>query len=70
MNKNEIELPIKHLKGVGPKITSIFSRIGVNSTRDLLYYFQREYEDRNNLQPSSQVKLGEDVLLKGQIYSL
>ena len=34
------------LKGVGTKKSALFSKIGINTIADLIYYFPRTYEDR------------------------
>lgn len=37
---------VQYIKGIGPKRAQLFSRIGINTVEDLLYYFPRRYQDR------------------------
>src|SRR5574341_1269753 len=37
---------VQYLKGVGPTRTEIFGRLGVHTIYDMLYYFRRDYNDR------------------------
>ena len=32
------------IKGIGPKIEQHFINLGINSIKDLVYYFPRDYE--------------------------
>lgn len=41
-----LEQPVSVLKGVGPKKQEYLRSIGIETLRDLLYCFPREYEDR------------------------
>lgn len=40
---------VKFIKSVGPKRAESFARIGINSIRDLLYYFPSKYLDRSTI---------------------
>lgn len=44
-----LSTPLQFLKGVGPAKASAFSRKGVVTLQDALYYFPRRYEDRRRL---------------------
>jgi ATP-dependent DNA helicase RecG len=58
---------IRYLKGVGPKRALAFEKLGITSTRDLLYFFPRRYEDRSQFRTISALQPGETVSLKGEI---
>ncbi|NIZ19663.1 ATP-dependent DNA helicase RecG [Entomospira culicis] len=45
----ELELPISHIKGVGPESYRAFATLGMTLVRDLLLYFPFRYEDRLTL---------------------
>ncbi len=45
----------------------LFSKIGVITVRDLLYYFPRDWEDRRDIRRISSVSPGTDVLLKAHV---
>ncbi|MCC7102914.1 MAG: hypothetical protein IT206_07535, partial [Fimbriimonadaceae bacterium] len=42
---------IQYVKGVGPKLAPLFSKLGIETARDLLFHFPRRYEDRRHLPP-------------------
>jgi len=64
---SDLDTNIQYLKGVGPHMARLFSKIGVFTVRDLLYYFPRDWEDRRNVQKISGIVPGSEVLLKGHI---
>ncbi len=63
----KLSSPVQYLKGVGPKIAKLLSRLGVKIIEDLIYFFPRDYEDRRNLVPIIKVNPGEQVLIRGTI---
>jgi ATP-dependent DNA helicase RecG len=58
---------IRYLKGVGPKLADILSKIGVETVDDLIYYFPREYEDRSNPVPVAKLVPGREAIIKVEI---
>jgi len=66
MNKL-LEMPVRYLKGIGPKKAKIISGFRVDNIEDLLYYFPRRYEDRTNLSPISKLKEGEVQTVKAKV---
>lgn len=65
-----IDNSVQYLKGVGPHLAKIFAKIGIHTIKDLLYYFPREWEDRNKIVEISKVIPQQDVLIKGYIKKL
>ncbi len=63
------EIPIRFIKGIGPKRAEVFVGCGIHSVEDMLYYFPRRYEDRTRFSPVSEVKEGEILSLKVKILS-
>ncbi|KRQ86938.1 ATP-dependent DNA helicase RecG [Caloramator mitchellensis] len=49
-------MDIQYLKGVGPKIASSLKSLGINTIKDALFYFPRDYEDRTNIKPINMLK--------------
>ena len=47
--KNLLQKKAQYIKGVGPKRAKQFSRLGINTVSDLLYYLPRRYEDRREI---------------------
>jgi ATP-dependent DNA helicase RecG len=65
---SNLETPIQYLKGVGPKMARLFSKLGVQSIGDLLYFFPREYEDRSRIIPIMELGTAEEpVVIRGEI---
>ncbi|MFC1703574.1 ATP-dependent DNA helicase RecG [Candidatus Omnitrophota bacterium] len=66
MFKN-LDASIRYLKGVGPKKAQVFSRLGIETIIDLLYYFPYRYEDRRQLKPISEAEAGQMLTLKAKV---
>ncbi|MBN1412735.1 MAG: ATP-dependent DNA helicase RecG [Spirochaetales bacterium] len=45
----EINQEIRYLKGIGPKLSLLFEKLGINTIGELLLYFPRDYLDRTCL---------------------
>lgn len=50
--------PLTEVKGVGEQMAKKFAVLGVNSVRDLIYYYPRRYDDYSNVQPIIKIKPG------------
>lgn len=48
-NMMDLSTNIRFLKGVGPKKAELLNKMGINSIKDLLEYYPRNYEDRTRL---------------------
>ena len=46
---SDLKKDIQYVKGIGPKKAYKLNKLGIFTLKDLLYYFPRQYEDRNNL---------------------
>lgn len=62
-----LETPVQYLKGVGPKRAILFSRIGVETIRDLLYLKPRKYLDRKDIKKIGEAQIGEETTISGEI---
>ena len=49
VSKNTLDESVQYLKSVGPKRTESFSKIGIKTIRDLLYYFPSRHLDRTTV---------------------
>jgi ATP-dependent DNA helicase RecG len=49
VSKNTLDESVQYLKSVGPKRAESFSRIGINTIYDLLYYFPSRHLDRTTV---------------------
>ncbi len=62
--------PVTVLQGVGPRIAQNLSRLGLNTLRDMLFYFPRRYNDFSSLKPINRLVYGEEVTVIGMIKSV
>ncbi|EMJ6203100.1 ATP-dependent DNA helicase RecG [Clostridioides difficile] len=61
---------VQYIKGIGPKKADKLNKLGIFTLKDLLYYFPRQFEDRNNLKKIAQLEDGEKVTIKAVISSI
>jgi ATP-dependent DNA helicase RecG len=64
-----LEAPITVLPGIGPRHAATLSRLGLNTLRDMLYYFPRRYDDYSQLKPINRLWYGEEVTVIGAVTS-
>jgi ATP-dependent DNA helicase RecG len=62
-----LDAPAQFLKGVGPKRAELFTRIGIQTARDLLYHVPRRYEDASTVRRIGEAEMGEDVTVIGEV---
>ena len=55
---NPLAASIKYIKGVGPKLAELFSKKGVDTLEDALYFVPRAYEDRRKITKINQLVEG------------
>jgi ATP-dependent DNA helicase RecG len=53
MDKDLPAFPIEYIKGIGPQRAKLFSRFGIRTIREALFYLPYRYEDRTALTPIS-----------------
>ncbi len=61
---------VQYLKGVGPKRSEIFGKLGIHTIRDMLYYFTREYKDLTKIQKISEAKIGIEIGIQGKVLGI
>ncbi|WP_027718125.1 ATP-dependent DNA helicase RecG [Desulfovirgula thermocuniculi] len=59
--------PVQYLKGVGPRRSALLRRLGINTVKDLLYHFPRDYQDRTQLKAPYACLHGEQVTMQGEV---
>lgn len=64
-----LEKNIRFLKGVGEQRAKVFAKRGINTVRDVLYYFPRGYEDRSTIKYISDCAEGETVCVRAAVFS-
>ena len=65
----QLQIPVRYLKGVGPKRSSLLLELEIESVYDLLYYLPFRYEDRSELIPIRELKVGSKQAIRGSILS-
>ena len=63
---SQLDKPIQFLKGVGPKRSETFGRMGIVTARDLLYHVPRRYDDASTIQPLGSLDVGMDGTAVGR----
>lgn len=58
---------IQYLKGVGPKKYLYLQNMGLSTIQDLLFYFPRDWENRQITKKINNIKYGEKITLFGKI---
>lgn len=58
---------IRFIRGIGPKRLEAFQRIGINTIRDLCYFFPRRHEDRSKITPIGEIQSGTDVTIHAKV---
>ena len=54
-----LETPVQFLKGIGPRRAELLSKIGVETTYDLITHFPRRYDDRSEIGTIAELVTGE-----------
>lgn len=65
-----LSTPIQFIKGVGPRMSEILSRKGINTVGDALYFLPRKYEDRRRMKKISEIIPNTIETVKGTILML
>jgi ATP-dependent DNA helicase RecG len=63
------DTPIQYIKGVGPRLGSIFEQRGISTAKDILTFFPRSYEDRSRLVRVSELQDGTSATVSLQVVS-
>ncbi|MEA3277334.1 MAG: ATP-dependent DNA helicase RecG [Pseudomonadota bacterium] len=61
------KVPVEGLRGVGPRIAERLARLGIGSVQDLLFHLPLRYQDRTRLVPIAQLRVGDEVLVEGDV---
>lgn len=67
---SDLKKDIQYVKGIGPKKAYKLNKLGIFTLKDLLYYFPRQYEDRNNLKKISELKNEDKATIKAVIVGI
>lgn len=61
------DIPIRSLKGVGPRVMDHLSRLSVYTVEDLLFHLPLRYQDRTRISPIGSLRAGDQILIEGTI---
>ncbi|MGB2599575.1 MAG: ATP-dependent DNA helicase RecG [Candidatus Omnitrophota bacterium] len=65
--KEPTSVPVRYIKGVGPKRADLFEKLGIENISDLFYYLPRRYEDRTSIVDIEDLKPGEYQAVIGKV---
>ena len=60
-------IPVRQLRGVGPRLEEKLADFGVRQVEDLLFHLPLRYQDRTRVTPIAAVRDGDDVVIEGEI---
>ena len=55
------------IKGIGPKVEKYLNNLGINSIKDLVYYYPRDYESYEDIKKISDASVGEVITIHAMI---
>jgi ATP-dependent DNA helicase RecG len=64
-----LQQPVTALRGVGDAVAEKLVRLGVLRVADLLFHLPLRYQDRTRIYPIASLKVGQEVLIEGEITS-
>ncbi len=59
---------IEQLKGVGPKRAALYRKLGIETVRDLLSFYPRDYLDLSHPLPITEAPAGEVSAVRGRVF--
>ena len=62
---NTLATEVQYLKGCGPALAQRLRTLGIERVHDLLLHLPARYEDRRHLTPLTQLRDGDEVLVRG-----
>ena len=60
-------IPVRELRGVGPKLAARLAEYGVHQVEDLLFHLPLRYQDRTRVTPIAAAREGADVVIEGEV---
>ncbi|MEB4590899.1 ATP-dependent DNA helicase RecG [Candidatus Thiothrix sp. Deng01] len=62
-----LQQPVTALRGVGDALAEKLARLGILQVADLLFHLPLRYQDRTRICPIAELKVGQEVLVEGEI---
>ena len=60
-------IPVRELRGVGPKLAARLADYGVHRVEDLLFHLPLRYQDRTRITPIAAAREGADLVIEGEV---
>tara|TARA_R110001592_G_scaffold363043_1_gene679632 strand:- start:120406 stop:122469 length:2064 start_codon:yes stop_codon:yes gene_type:complete len=60
-------IPVRELRGVGPKLANKLAEYGVHQVEDLLFHLPLRYQDRTRVTAIGAAREGVDVVIEGEV---
>ncbi|HOD34550.1 MAG TPA: ATP-dependent DNA helicase RecG [Syntrophales bacterium] len=65
----KLTLPVRYVKGVGPRLSALLERKGLITVEDMIYFLPRKYEDRRVVKSISATQPGVKETIVGEVHS-
>ena len=62
-----LDSPVQYMKGVGPRRSLYFSRIGVQTVHDLMHLVPRRYIDYSTVRKIRDIRINDEATVVGRI---
>ena len=62
-----LDTEVQFVKGVGPRVATLYKKVGVELVEDLLFHLPRRYQDRRNIPPIANARPGQVVTIRGRV---
>lgn len=63
----KLDIPIRYVRGIGPKRAEFLKRLGIETLEDALYYLPKRYEDRRSFKKISELTTNGPETISGQV---
>ncbi|MDO9372686.1 MAG: ATP-dependent DNA helicase RecG [Gammaproteobacteria bacterium] len=60
-------LPVTHIKGVGPRLAERLARLDIRTVQDLLFHLPLRYQDRTRITPIGALRPGVEAVIEGEV---
>ena len=70
MKLEDLEIPLKEFKGIGPKTVLKLEKNKIKTIKDLLYFFPYKYQDLTQIKKIKDLKIGETGVIVGRLNNL
>lgn len=66
----DLKTSLSKITGIGPYYINRLKRLDLNTLEDLIYHFPFRYDDFSNVSKLSDVKIGDKVTIKGEVWQI